>query len=136
MTKRRPKYHPGGHLPLPNSKALKMETQALMALAALRGGFFSQDLGLDLSLFLTSFEKLPLTDEEIDFFHLPAMKAMASIANRHTRSGKWGASGDELVILDRCIPWLATKWVSFPRGLIADAQYRAEQIYRRALTNA
>lgn len=135
MGKIRKKYHAGGHLPLPKSKAVKMETQALMALRALRGGFFSQDLGLDLSIFLTTFETLPLSEEESAQFHLPALLAMSNIAKRHTRTGVWGASGDDLVTLDRCLPWLAAKWVTFPRGLIADAQHRAEGIYHRVLTN-
>lgn len=124
----------GGHLPIPKRRADSMETKALMALAALKGGFFTQDMGLDLSIFLTACSKFdPGSDDPWKEGLISAMRAMSGIANRHTATGKWGASGDELSTLSAQLPMLVEVYKSATRSEVAGAMSAAETKYLRTL---
>lgn len=116
----------GGHLPLPMRTAVFTEIQVLITLSALQGGFFNEGMGLELSLFLIACSHTNLSKDESRATLSPAIAAMASIADRHTATGRWRMREEEEAILGAALPWLASRFVSLPRRDVAEAYLQAE----------
>lgn len=123
----------GGHLPLPVAKSEGYELKALMYLQALAGGFCTSPMATEAALFVASCAKLHDLSPGMCDLVLSASRAMSSIHDRHTRTGKWGASGDELQCLEKTLPKLVARFNSFSRGKVSDATLEAQMLFTRKL---
>lgn len=106
---RNKKYKPGkiiagGHLPPPRHYWAKEEAKALTALASIRGGFYNSQIGTNLIIFLTCCKTVISPDDTESLLKLQqAFSAINKIKDRHTRVGKWGVNGDELLALEESV---------------------------------
>lgn len=123
--KPRKKYHPGkvlagGHLPPPAKNVQQVETKALMALESIRSGFYDRDIAIDLISMLTVCRKVIGNGdtEALRLLHR-AFSALNSIKDRHSRTGKWGASGDEIRALSESVPPMIDLYKQMNRDEIA-----------------
>lgn len=123
----------GGHLPLPLREKEKTATKALMALAALRDGGYNSDVGMDLILFLTACKKLVENNQEALALLLTAFRAINAIKDRHTRTGKWVPTGDELRGLQETVPAFIDMYSSLTRDEAIEAKMHAEERLRSTL---
>lgn len=111
----------GGHLPMGKSKAQSYELSVLMAMQGVSKGFFTHSMAVELALFVTACSHLPnLTPEAVQLV-ITATKALSSIHDRHARTGKWGASGDDLRALQASIPALLEGFKTLPSSMVVDA---------------
>lgn len=61
-------------------------------------------MGLKLVMFLAQFKILCDSNPDALRLMLSGFRALNSIKDRHTRTGKWGANGDELKVLEDVVP--------------------------------
>ena len=112
----------GGHLPVPQSVILQWETRGWNALAALREGRYDREIGLELILILTVIRKVvPNDSTEVLAMLLRAFQTINEIKARFDRTGRWGASGDDLRALEEVIPPLLSLFPQLNRGEMHDA---------------
>lgn len=115
----------GGHLPMGIQKSQKYETTVLMAMQALSGGFLNHDLVVELALFVTACSHVPNVTPEAAVLITEATKALSAIHDRFTRTGKWGASGDDLRALEGSVPALLDQFKLLPSSVVVDATLSA-----------
>ena len=115
----------GGNLPMGLQKSRKYETNVLMAMQGLSHGFLNHDMAVELALFVTACSHLPdVTSEAAELIN-SATKALSAIHDRFTRTGKWGASGDDLRALEGSVPALLDQFKSLPSAMVVDATMSA-----------
>lgn len=130
--KPRKKYVPktfmvGGKLPTPAKVLSDWEIRAWNAVAAIRQGRYDRDVGLDLILVLTMIRDIvPNEDVEVLQMLHAAFKAINAIKDRFDRTGRWGASGDDLRVFEETIPPLLGLLPQMNRGEFYQAMLRAQ----------
>lgn len=115
----------GGHIPMAKSRADQYETLVLMAMEGLTHGFLSYDQAVELALFVTAVSHVKCLPTEYPPIITKATKALSSIHDRYGRTGKWGASGDDLRALEESIPTLLGYFKSLPSSEVVDATLSA-----------
>lgn len=121
----------GGNLPPPLAERLRQETKALMALTALRNGLYNAKMGMDLIMFLAAFKPIIVGNHDAGVLLLSAFKVINAIKDRETRTGKWGATGDELKILEDAVLAFIDLYHSLNRAELEEGKADAER--RRAI---
>lgn len=111
----------GGHLPMGVKKACKYETMVLMAMQGVSRGFLTHGMAVELALFVTACSHVPDLTPEAVVLITNATKALSSIHDRYSRTGKWGASGDELRALEGSVPPLLSQFKMLPSSVVVDA---------------
>lgn len=94
----------GYNMPVPLKRQRVEEMTALAALASLKSGTYDQRTGLTLVMFLAQFKPICEDNPEALRLMLAGYKVLNEIKDRHTRTGKWGATGDELKVIGDVIP--------------------------------
>lgn len=122
----------GGHIPIPAKLADEAELSALMALSAIKEGFFDKRIGLELVQFLHQCLFILQHQEEKAQKIFAMYKALDSIHDRWARVGKWGATGDELKVLSLNLPPILEAYRGASKSKALAAENYANQVLRRA----
>jgi len=105
----------GGNLPLPITQQQQIETKARMAVTALRQGFYNARIGMDLIMFFAACKPAVEGSREALLLMQQAFRVINSVKDRETRTGKWGATGDELKVMDEVVPAFISLYQTFNR---------------------
>lgn len=119
--KYRPKYMKGGNLPPNVEVAVDWKLRAWNALEALKEGRYDHKIGLDLIMFLTVCRSvIPNDCTEVLLYLQKVFQALNSIKDRHTRTGKWGWSGQERSDLLEYVPMFIDLYGQMNREEVRD----------------
>lgn len=137
--RKKSKYKPGkviagGHLPQPLKAKNKAVTKALIALTAIREGFYDREIGLKLVMFLTICRGAISNEDQYGLELLcRTFHALNTIIDRQKRTGKWGVTGDERKQLSEDVPLLVEVYEQLNRAEIESGHLNVKDRLRRTL---
>lgn len=112
-----PKVLRGGNMPLSKATRDLTETQVLIALTALKEGFYSKEMGLGLVLFFMDCRNLIKEASDPRLVQVAvAFRGLNLIMVRWERTQKWGVTGDELKALTTAALTVLPMYLTSTRG--------------------